>query len=250
MDKQYYNEYYHIERDHWWFKARMEILEVLVQKHFQHGKRELKILNVGVATGATSIMLQKYGEVTSLEYDKECCEFLRETVHLDVINGSLTELPFEDHSYDLVCAFDVIEHIENDQLAVAEMYRVLNKGGYMFVTVPAFQSIWSKHDVINHHFRRYKMEGLKQLALNEKFEIVRKSYFNFILFPPIFIFRIILNTLKRKQTTETVGSDFDFFKKKKLLNTILYTLFKVEKPVLKLNINFPFGVSAFLIGKK
>ena len=251
MDKQYYKEYYHLERKHWWFKARMEILESLLVKHITSSdKEELKILNVGVATGATSIMLEKYGKVTSLEYDKDCCDFLSETVGIEAVNASLTELPFENESYDVVCGFDVIEHIEDDKLAVSEIYRVLKKGGCVYLTVPAFQSLWSDHDVVNHHFRRYKMKNFVQLITNQNFEIVRKSYFNFILFPPVYLFRVVSNLVKRKKKDETAGSDFDYFNNKNKLNSVLYRIFKMEKSMLKNKVNFPFGVSALVIGKK
>lgn len=251
MDKQYYKEYYHLERKHWWFKARMEILESLFEKHIAlSDNKKLKILNVGVATGATSIMLGKFGEVTSLEYDKDCCDFLAETVGIHAINASLTELPFENEEYDVVCAFDVIEHIEDDRLAISEIYRVLKKEGIVYLAVPAFQSLWSNHDVVNHHFRRYKMKDFTQKAKDERFEIIRKTYFNFILFPPIFFFRILANAFKRKQKVETAGSDFDYFNGNGFLNKLLYKLFKTENFFLKRGFNFPFGVSALLIGKK
>jgi SAM-dependent methyltransferase len=251
MDKQYYNEYYQLERKHWWFRARMEILETLLIKHVKSSfKKELKILNVGVATGATSIMLEKHGNVTSLEYDRDCCDFLRETVGIDAVNASLTELPFENDSYDVICGFDVIEHIENDNLAVSEIYRVLKKGGFVYLTVPAFQSLWSSHDIVNHHFRRYRMKDFSQLIKNQNFEIVRKTYFNFILFLPVYVFRVISKLIKKEKREETAGSDFDHFSGKDSLNSVFYRIFRIEKALLKNKINFPFGISALLIAKK
>ena len=78
-------------------------------------------------------MLSKFGEVTSLEYDKYCCEFLKEKTGIEAINASLTELPFSDNSFDLVCAFDVIEHIEDHEKAVDEIFRVLKpKAKYLY----------------------------------------------------------------------------------------------------------------------
>jgi len=92
-------------------------------------------------------MLEKFGDVTSIEYDEDCCQFLNEVLHIPALQGSITELEFEDNSFDLVCAFDVIEHVEDDSKAASEMLRVCKKDGLVFATVPAFMLLWSEHDV-------------------------------------------------------------------------------------------------------
>ena len=232
MDPKFYKEYYKLERSHWWFTARLEILESVFKKHILKARSgELNILNVGVATGATSEMLSKYGKVTSVEYDKECCDFLEEKTGIKAINASLTELPFEDNSFDLVCAFDVIEHIEDDGLAVSEIQRVLKIEGFSFVTVPAFQFLWSNHDVVNHHYRRYTKSNLN--ALFEDFTLKFSSYFNFWLFFPIAIVRFILNLLPSSKKGETSGSDNEVLSSSNTLNKILKTVFKSEKSFFK-----------------
>ena len=251
MNKLYYKEYYQLERSHWWFKARLEILESLLKsKILRSNTQKLKILNAGVATGATTTMLEKYGMVTSLEYDKNCCTFLEHELKIEVVNASLTDLPFEDDSFDLVCAFDVIEHIEDDALAVKEIYRVLKKQGLVYLTVPAFHFLWSHHDVVNHHFRRYTLKGFLNLIFLENFEIVYKSYFNTFLFLPVFLARRIGKFLKTNTDKESSGSDFEKFKANSLVNRFLFYLFKTEQLFLTKNINFPFGVSALIIGVK
>ncbi|MEP2771702.1 MAG: class I SAM-dependent methyltransferase [Fulvivirga sp.] len=241
MDKTYYHEYYIQERNHWWFLARLRILESKVAQIATDQK--LKILNVGAATGATSQMLSKYGEVTSLEYDSDCCKFVREEIGLEVTEGSVLDLPYEDQSFDLVCAFDIIEHVDDDQTAVEEMKRVCAKGGNIFVTVPAFMSLWSDHDVINHHFRRYKKHSLQQL-FKESGEVGFTSYFNFYFFIPIYLIRRISNILYKKD--RKVKSDFNKFKPG-ILNNLMYAIFLMEKPWLRMRLKFPFGVSIMLI---
>jgi len=250
MEKEYYKEYYEYERKHWWFTARLEILETLLTKRIiPPNKKKFRILNAGVATGATTIMLQKHGEVTSLEYDKDCCLFLEEVVKIEVTNGSLTDLPYEDNYFDLVCAFDVVEHIEDDALAIKEMNRVLKKDGTMFLTVPAFNFLWSEHDVINHHFRRYTLKGLSSIVKDQNFDIQFKSYFNFILFLPIFFIRM-LGKLLPKRDSEKVAADFEGFNGNKFGNKLFFFLFRKESFFLKNKIRFPFGVSLFVIAKK
>ena len=231
MDQKFYQEYYKLEREGWWFKARLSILENYCQAIITNP--DMKILNVGAATGATSEMLSKYGKVTSLEYDEFCCKFLKEKTGIEAINASLTELPFENNSYDMICAFDVIEHIENDNKAVEEIYRVLKPKGKYFITVPAFQSLWSNHDVVNHHFRRYKKKQLNKLIESTNLKIDHSTYFNFWLFIPISITRFILNNIPRKKDSNLSGSDNEILQSSNIINRILYRISLNEKLCIK-----------------
>ena len=144
MNKEYFKEYYDYERFHWWFLARNNIIRALVKKYIlSPPSSQLRILNIGVATGGTSLLLSEFGTVTSVEYDKDCCTFLKEKVGINAINASITNLPFENDYFDLVCAFDVIEHVDDDHLAIREMSRVAKNNATIFITVPAFKFLWS-----------------------------------------------------------------------------------------------------------
>ncbi|MES2725845.1 MAG: class I SAM-dependent methyltransferase [Bacteroidota bacterium] len=247
MDTQYYKEYYELERSNWWFTARLEILKSHIQKLYP-GRTDLNILNVGVATGATSVMLESFGKVKSIEYDEVCFNFVKEKLQIDIEQGSILELRFADNTYDLVCAFDVIEHVEDDQLAVNEMARVCKPEGFVFVTVPAFMSLWSQHDVVNHHFRRYKTDELSKL-FNKSGQIQYLTYFNSWLFIPIWLVRSLSNKFPKLFKRDGSGSDHSMFTLG-FLNTVLYYLFLSENTLLKRKVSFPFGVSALLSWKK
>ncbi len=249
MNKDYFKEYYHLERKHWWFTARAEILENRV-KNLLNGQAEPKILNAGVATGATSEMLGKYGHVHSLEFDKDCCEFLESELKMEVVNGSLTQLPFEDNSFDLVCAFDVIEHIEDDQTAVNEVYRVLKPGGKYCLTVPAFQFLWSEHDEINHHFRRYSKDRYLKLFRNSNLQIDYSSYFNFWLFAPIAVARLMSKLIRGKRNKNSPQSDFSKMKGNSLTDRVFFSIFRSEIGLLNAGVKLPFGVSIIAEGRK
>ena len=253
MQHDYYKEYYELERNHWWFVAREGILSNYIQQLIKQGKlpsTDLKILNVGCGPGRSSEYLSKFGEVTSIEYDKFCCEFASKKTGLEIINGSITELPFSDNSFDLVCAFDVIEHVEDDQLAVNELKRVTKNDAQIVITVPAFMSLWSHHDVINHHFRRYKINEVNQLFDSENNgNKVFDTYFNALLFLPIYCFRKISNSLKLGEKRKGSGSDFEAFKPG-ILNTILYKIMYFESKLINKEIRFPFGVSIIYNWKK
>ena len=249
MDKQYYKDYYTLEKKHWWFTARKEILEDLIRRKI-NPTSPLKILNIGTATGAGTLMLQEFGEVTSIEYDEDCCKFLNEQLQITTHQGSITELDFENEQFDLVCAFDVIEHVDDDCLAASEMLRVCKNEGYVFATVPAFMLLWSEHDVVNHHFRRYKIKEFRNLYKVDDSKIIFKSYFNFFFFIPIAIIRILLWPFqKNKLKTTDAKSDFSRFNAEGILNKFFFKIFLLEKTLLKF-FNFPFGVSCCLMIRK
>jgi SAM-dependent methyltransferase len=261
MDKLYYQEYYFLERNHWWFKVREGILKDCLAGNIPKnaspnmvpdsgsGINQLKILNIGAATGKTSEMLKSFGEVISIEYDKDCCEFINQKSGLNLINASILEIPFSDASFDIVCAFDVIEHVKDDVKAVMEMKRVCKKNGLIFITVPAFMKLWSHHDVVNRHYRRYIMKQIIALFGENDGLIQDKTYFNSLLFLPILFFRIISPLIPKKIIRKGSGSDFSINKINSFSNKIFYYLFNFERKLLK-KIRFSLGVSILFLWKK
>jgi SAM-dependent methyltransferase len=246
VQKEYYQEYYRIEREHWWFIVRAEILMQKAEMLLRNVASP-KILNIGAATGRSSQLLNAYGMVKSVEYDQDCYEFTKTLDDIDIIQASITELPFDDASFDLVCAFDVIEHVEDDEKAWQEMRRVCKPGGKIMVSVPAFLFLWSEHDIINHHQRRYTKKTLLKIAGTEN--NLYCSYFNTMLFFPIAIFRLLKNMISGRPRAEHAKSDFKG-SRKGLLSLILQWIFRLEKPLIQFGISLPFGVSLMLIQEK
>lgn len=252
MERDYYEKFYAYERNHWYFINRSRIIKNNLQR-FVNTQNPLRILNVGVATGATSEMLALFGEVVSVEYDKECAEFASKVLNKKVHNNSVTELPFKDSTFDLVCAFDVIEHVDDHRTAIMEMNRVCKSGGNIYLTVPAFMSLWSDHDVINHHKRRYRLREIQNLFESHRGQELYVGYFNSLLFLPIFIVRQLINFSSNRRNTRDKRSDFEVLKGGtafgKIINTILGFIFSLEVPYLK-HFRFPFGVSLMFLWKK
>lgn len=244
MEKNYTLKYIQYEETHWWFVARRSILKSIIGKILiqQKLKSPLKILNVGPAGGTTSIMLQDFGEVKSLEFDKLLYDYCKNERKMDVDQGSITNLPYEDESFDVACAFDVIEHVKNDTKAFEELRRVLRKNGVIIITVPAYQFLWSTHDDINYHFRRYTKKRINQLALSTGLSLLYSSYFNFFLFVPILGTRLLGKL--RSPSKNGNGSDFDQYKPGQLTNKIFRSIFQAERKLLYPG-KFPFGVSIF-----
>ncbi len=252
MQHDYYKEYYELERSHWWFMAREHIIVTYIKKLIDTGalKANPKILNIGCGPGRSSEYLSDIGNVVSVEYDKFCCEFASEKTGLEIINGSITELPFEDKMFDFVCAFDVIEHVENDPLAVSEMKRVAKDDGVLLITVPAFMDLWSHHDVINHHFRRYKMKQIDRLfSEGQKGKSLYHTYFNSFLFPPVYFFRKVSNMIGSGKKRKGSGSDFEAFNPG-MINSLLFKIMGSESRFVNNGIKFPFGVSILYCWEK
>jgi ubiquinone/menaquinone biosynthesis C-methylase UbiE len=244
MDKNYYPEYYDLERSNWWFLARLQIIRSQVAA-IANGRKTLKILNVGAGTGATSQMLQEFGNVISVEYNEDCVAYVNQRLNFNMVQGSILDLQYPDNYFDLVCAFDVIEHVEDDKLAVNEMFRVCKPQGNVFITVPAFMFLWSQHDVINHHYRRYTKKQLIEVVQRKPVQYC--TFFNSILFLPIAAMRLLgkLIPFKRKGS----GSDFGLINSR-LLNALFYKLFIAENALLKRCISLPFGVSLLMRTQK
>lgn len=238
MEANYYKQYFVLEREHWYFKARNNLIMSHIQTLLDTDKKDLRILNVGAGTGFTSELLSNFGHVKSIEYDKECIEHVKKLTTINLEWGSILDLPYDDNSFDLVCAFDVIEHVEDDKLAIKELERVCRHDGQIVVTVPAFQFLWGSHDLINHHFRRYNMAQLVSLFSNQD-NFVYRSYYNFFLFPIVAAVRLF----NRLFTTPSEVSDFDNIPKQQFTDKVFFGLFSLEKNFILKRFRFPFGVS-------
>ena len=159
-----------------------------------------------------------------------------------VTNGDICAMPWPDNSFDLVLATDVIEHVDDDATALAEINRVLRPGGVVLVTVPAFQSLWGLQDKVAHHKRRYRMAGLRDRVRGAGLRIERSFYFNYLLFPAIWAARRVLDVVKPK-----IGSENQI--NTPVVNAILGVIFRFDvatAPFLRL----PFGVSALVRARK
>jgi SAM-dependent methyltransferase len=251
MEPAYYEEYYRNEREHWWFRARESILRRQLERMISLGRIPFRprILNIGAATGRSSEWLGELGDVVSLEYDVDCCRLTRERTGLDIVEGTILDLPWKSNSFDVVCAFDVIEHVDDDAAAVAEMKRVCRKNGILFVTVPASPLLWSEHDEINHHFRRYRIGELK--ALFKGCDLLLCSGFNSLLFAPIAVHRVVRRMAESLCGTQNRPLKSDFSRAQFFgLNGLLETIFKSEKLWLSRGIGLPWGVSAMTIARR
>jgi SAM-dependent methyltransferase len=238
----YEKRYHEVETDNWWFVSRRRyLLDVL-----RNAPKESKILDIGCSSGIFLKDLEGLGfkreHLYGIDISEKAIENcknngIQNAFVMDAQNISLTE------NFDIIVASDCLEHLENDTKAIRNWYGLLKTGGAIYVFVPAFQSLWSNHDEVNMHFRRYSSKELRGKLVNEKLTIQKASYWNFSLFIPLYFFRKIDAVLSRNKKKE--GQIID----SKLANVILLKLLLFENKLLKY-VNFPFGVSTFCIAKK
>jgi SAM-dependent methyltransferase len=183
MERVVYQQMAELDDRHWWYRARRRILADLIRREAQP-PANAQILEIGCGTGHNLAMLGEFGHVDGLELDEEARAISEKRLGRKVMSSPLPELAeVSDRHYDLIGAFDVIEHIDDDQTALASIATKLKPGGKFVIAVPAHQWMWSAHDVVNHHKRRYSSRALRALIEGSPLELVKIGYFNSLLFP-------------------------------------------------------------------
>ena len=171
-----------VDEHHWWYRGRRRIIRAELDRlSLPAGGR---VLDAGCGSGRTMQELVDYGRVSGLELNADAAALARDRGLGEVMIGRLEELPWEDGTFDLITCLDVIEHVPDDVGALVELRRVCRPGGWLLVTVPAYQTLWSRHDEANHHYRRYSRPRLRGAAAAAGWRIQRLSAFNSVLFAP------------------------------------------------------------------
>jgi len=221
----------HIENfdNHWWFEGRKNIIKKILKKNI---KKKIKILDYGAGSGVNIEMLSKFGKVDIFEPHKDREKYLKKKF----INKKFKVLKKVSNKkiYDLIILADVLEHIKNDKKKIKELSLKLKKNGKILITIPAYKFLFTKKDTILGHYRRYRINEIKNIFLD--FNIKKLSYFNSFLFLPISICLIIYKILKT-DFIDSVEKKPNYF-----LNSILFSIFNFESNIINI-INFPFGIS-------
>lgn len=221
MDRIVYDRMAAHDSTHWWYRARREILADYLTRE-GHLPEEARILEIGCGTGHNLPMLARFGDVEAIEIDPVARGIASERLGKPVLAAPLPDLPgIERGAYDLIAVLDVVEHIEDDVAALKAMRDCLKPGGKILIAVPAHQWMWSAHDVVNHHHRRYSKATLGKAIADAGLDHNGLRYFNSLLFP--------LAAAARVAGRLSGRDDSDDSPPPKPLNTLFETIFGWER---------------------
>lgn len=253
MKEVVYHSNYQIENNYFWFLSRNAIVKNIFESLCNNDKKlnNSNVLDIGCGTGGFAINIQNKGfEVYCLDTEPIALDYCKKRGLTNLFNCYIDELKSKLKSnentknieFSTAFALDVIEHIEDDAKAVSDIYDLLPVGGYFVATVPAYKWLWSEHDIVHMHYRRYNISNFEKLLKSQGFNVKYSSYFNTFLFPAVVVKRF-LDKLLNKKSNSPVDEVSD------TMNSLLRWIFDRELKFLP-NIKFPFGLSIIVIAQK
>jgi 2-polyprenyl-3-methyl-5-hydroxy-6-metoxy-1,4-benzoquinol methylase len=246
MKTEYEQHYHRAEEIHWWFVERRHVVGALAIA--AHPDRTGSILEIGCAGGMLIQQLNAagYRDVRGIDISEKgialCHERgLKETWVMDAQKPT-----FADRSFDVITASDVLEHLAEDGRALDEWHRMLKPGGTVIIFVPAFMFLWTAHDEVNRHYRRYRRSELCALLTKHGFEVQRSSYWNFLIFLPVAALRLLRRALPAKESSP----EGDMALPPRFINQLLIAWMRIENRLLLAGLRFPWGVSTMVIARR
>jgi SAM-dependent methyltransferase len=236
MQVKIYQRQWKVNESHWWFKSRREIFYSLLKKYsFLNTKRNFNILDYGCGAGSNIPVLLKLSNNIYV-YD------VNYKIQLKVEKKFKLQKFRRNTKYNIILLTDVLEHTNKPNIIIKEINLKLKKNGYLLVTVPALNFLFSSKDKALKHYKRYNKKELIDL-IPKNYKIIKFSYYNFFLSVPIIIIIIYYKLFKIKFIKKVESVPL------KPLNYLMSKIFSLEKFFLKF-INFPIGISLILILKK
>ncbi len=243
MRKELYAEIFVMEKEHWWFAARHQIVLDLLRRYLppQNGERQ-KVADLGCGCGMMLQRLSPDYDPIGLDGSPHAVDFSSHR-NVEAKLGSLPEdVPLERGVYDAVLLLDVLEHLKCDHASVEVAASLLKRGGILICTVPAHMWLWSERDAHHHHFRRYSRGRFSALFAQPPLCLELLSHLNALLFAPAAAWRVFAGAFERNSVT-------DLKLPNPKLNSALRKIFAFERKMLG-KVPMPFGLSFIAIARK
>jgi SAM-dependent methyltransferase len=232
------------EENHWWYHSRRVIFMSVLKKVLTPFSRDERIYDIGCGGGGNFAVWSSFSDsCMGVDMSEKALDSCRKFAYQGLLltdAGDLSKIISNDASLVTFC--DVLEHVEDDRRVLEEAYRILKTGGFLFITAPAYGFLWGGADTLSLHKRRYSRKQLIQLVQGAHFRLVRSTYFNTFLFPPILVARLMEKFFKLNSSMECEPLHG-------VLNGVLRRVFSFERHLIKY-FNLPFGVSLMAIAKK
>jgi len=246
MENIEYKVMYDIEQSYWWFVGKQFLINRILRRLIPKSQQTAKVLDIGCGTGIILKLLKSFGASYGMESSSDAVLFLRKRNLNNIVQSDAgRSVPFKTNTFSVITCLDVLEHLDNDLPLIEEMFRVCKPGGYVLVTIPAFEFLWSHHDTALHHKRRYTKPQLMAMIRGPEWKVCKCSYYNTLFFFPILVVRKLKGLLSNH---ESPRSDF-FMRLPAWLNRAMSLLFISEISLLRY-LNLPFGVSLVLTLQK
>lgn len=246
MEHEHQERYYELGRSYWWLAGKYRIIADVIRRRFKPARRDARVLDLGCGPGNLLDYLAPHGEPFGSDYSSDALRFCAGRGYRRLFRADFHSLPLRSSSFDLVTCIDVLEHLEDDRSAFAELVRILRPGGLLIVSVPAFQFLWGDHDTLYGHHRRYTTGQVRARMQAVGLCVVKLSYFEPLFVLPLLVYRNLKKLLLRG---ESIRSRDDFVQLFPPLNTLLCHLIAAERFPLRF-LNFPFGVTILAVARK
>jgi SAM-dependent methyltransferase len=233
-----------LEASHWWFLGKRLVLDSLLVR--AKASRVGRFLDLGCGTGGILQTLQSRGGglVVGVDRSPLALQFCRERGLEAVVLGDAVKLPFSDGVFGICVMMDILEHIDDEVGLLREAGRVLRPGGAALISVPAFQALWSQHDVTFEHRRRYRRHDLESRVCESGLRVQWSSYTNFFVFAPALLWRTVRRWTGLAPTVRT-----DFIRVPRPINEALVVTYRLEAALLR-HLSLPFGVSVVCVARR
>ena len=243
MDDAAIDEMAAYEDHHWWFIGKRLLVSSLLGDRLEASG--MRILDVGCGTGGVLAHLAPHGRAIGVDRSVQALRHTARRGVAGVVCADMDRLPFGAARFDLVVMLDVLEHFDDDRAVVTAARHVLKPHGTLFVSVPAFQSLFSEHDVRLEHRRRYSARQLRAVLEAGGFLVRRLTYTNVVALPPAAVVRGLLPRLGVRRPPGT-----DFRPQPAWLNQALVAAYRAEAAALRLLPRLPFGLSVAAVAER
>jgi len=234
-----------LEAEHFWFRARNDLILWALEKYFPETS---SLMEVGCGTGfVLSGIARRFPQIRlvgSEIYTSGLTFAAQRLPEAELVQMDARSLPYIAE-FDVVSAFDVIEHIQEDEQVLHNIYRAIKPGGGCLITVPQHKWLWSAVDEQACHERRYSSKELNTKIIEAGFQILRSSSFVSSLLPVMALSRFLQKKVPDNETDATEG-----LKISPWLNSMFFQLLSVESALIKKGMNFPFGGSRLVVARK